>query len=234
MRITPFVRPWSTTTINESCLLEGGRSVMRSTESCLKGNGKEEGMGASGGQVGWWLTLFCWHIAHPEMKVLTKEESPGHQKSRSKRALVRNRPACPVVGESCMERTMACRSCGGMYMRPLKYRWPLVICQSSLEERRNRGDPTFRLSNAQSTRGSDSEEDRIFWARARSSAWIMTGSGQIDDSWLSRVVSTWSHLDSASAGAILVPGVTCHWISKSCKNSDHLAWRLDSLRGSLM
>ena len=167
-------------------------------------------MGASGGRVGWCLTLFCWHIAHLEMKVLMKEESPGHQKSRSKRALVRNRPACPVVGELCMKRTMACCSCGGMYMRPLKYRWPLVICQSSLEERGNRGDPNFRFSNAQSTRGSDSEEDRIFRARARSSAWIMAGSGQIDVSWLSRVMSTWSRLDSASAGAILVPGVTCH------------------------
>ena len=49
MRITPFVRPWSTMTINESCPLEGGRSVMRSTESCLNGSGEEEGMGASGG-----------------------------------------------------------------------------------------------------------------------------------------------------------------------------------------
>ena len=45
MRITPFVRPWSTTTINESCLLEGGREVMRLTESCLNGRGQEEGMG---------------------------------------------------------------------------------------------------------------------------------------------------------------------------------------------
>ena len=89
-----------------------------------------------------------------------------------------------------MEQTMACCLCGGMYIQPLKYRWPLVICQSSLEERGNREDPSFRFSNAQSTRGSDSEEDQIFWARARSSAWIMTGSGQIDVSWLSRVVST--------------------------------------------
>ena len=210
MRITPFVRLWLTTTINESCPLEGGRSVTRSTESCLNGSGEQEGMGASGGRVRWWLTLFCWHIVHPEMKALTKEESPGHQKSRSKRALVQNRPVCPVVGESCMKQTMACRSCGGMYIRPLKYRWPLVICQSSLEEQGNRGDPNFRLSNARSTRGSNSEEDRIFQVRARSSAWIMTGSRQINVSRLSRVVSTWSHLDSVSAGAILVLGVTCH------------------------
>ena len=51
IRITPFIRVWSTTTINESCLLEGGRSVTRSTESCLNGSGEEEGMGVSGGQV---------------------------------------------------------------------------------------------------------------------------------------------------------------------------------------
>ena len=95
-------------------------------------------------------------------------------------------------------------------MRPLKYRWPLVICQSFLEERGNKENPTFKLSNAQSTRGSDSEEDQIFRARARSSAWMMTGSGQIDISWLSRVVSTWPCLDNTSAGAILVLGVTCH------------------------
>ena len=48
MRITPFMRPWLTMTINESCLFDGGRSVMRLTESCLKGRGEDEGMGASG------------------------------------------------------------------------------------------------------------------------------------------------------------------------------------------
>ena len=149
------------------------------------------------------------------MKALTKEDNLGHQKSCSKSAFVQNRPTCPEVGELCMEQTMACRSCGGIYMRLLKYRWPLVMCQSSLEERGNRVEPFFRLSKALSTRGSDSEEDRIFWARARSRAWMTTGFRQIDVSWLSRVVSTWSRLDNASAGAILVPGVTCHWMSKS-------------------
>ena len=59
MRTTPFVMLWLTTTINESCPLEGGRSVMRLTESCLNGSGEKEGMGVSGGQVGWSLTLFC-------------------------------------------------------------------------------------------------------------------------------------------------------------------------------
>ena len=105
-----------------------------------------------------------------------------------------------------MKRVMACCLCGGMYMRPLKYRWPLVICQSFMDEWGNKGNPIFKLSRARSTRGSNSVEDQIFWARARSSAWMIMGSGQIDVSWLSRVVSTWSHLDSASTGAILVPG----------------------------
>ena len=113
------------------------------------------------------------------MKALTKEERPGHQKSLSSKALVQKRPACPVVGALCMDLTIACCSCGRMYMRPLKYRWPLVICQSSTDERGNKGDPTFRLSKARSTSGSDSVEDQIFWARARSSAWMMAGSGHI-------------------------------------------------------
>ena len=87
-------------------------------------------------------------MAHPVIKALTNEERPGHQKSLSSKALVQKHPACPVVGESCMDQVMACHSCGGMYMCPLKYRWPLVICQSSMDERGNRGEPTFKLSKA--------------------------------------------------------------------------------------
>ena len=68
VRVTPFIRPWSTTTIIELCLFKGGKSVIMSTDSCLKGSGKDEGIGVRGGQVGSWLTLFCWHTAHPEMK----------------------------------------------------------------------------------------------------------------------------------------------------------------------
>ena len=49
MRITPFIRPWSTMTINESCPFEGGRFMTRLTESCLKGRGEEEEMQVSGG-----------------------------------------------------------------------------------------------------------------------------------------------------------------------------------------
>ena len=59
VRITPFVRPWSTMTMIESKPKEGGRLVMRSTESCLKGRVVVDGMGQRGGVVGWVLTLFC-------------------------------------------------------------------------------------------------------------------------------------------------------------------------------
>ena len=52
VRITPFVNPWSTMIMTESWPLEGGRSVMRSTESCLKGRVCEEGMGMSRETVG--------------------------------------------------------------------------------------------------------------------------------------------------------------------------------------
>ena len=48
----PFIRPWSTTTRIESKLEEGGRSMMRSTESWQKGRKVEEGMGWRGGKVG--------------------------------------------------------------------------------------------------------------------------------------------------------------------------------------
>ena len=51
-RITPFVRPWSTTTMTESNLEEGGRSVMRSTESCLKGRETVDEIGQRGGTRG--------------------------------------------------------------------------------------------------------------------------------------------------------------------------------------
>ena len=88
-----------------------------------------------------------------------------------------------------MDWTMVCCSCRGMYMWSLKYRWPLVMCQLFMDERGNRGDLVFRPSSALSTSGSDSVEAWIFQARARSSAWMMTGSGHMDVSWLSRVVS---------------------------------------------
>ena len=51
-RITPFVRPWTTMTITESNPEERGRSVMRSTESCLKGRETVDKIGQRGGRVG--------------------------------------------------------------------------------------------------------------------------------------------------------------------------------------
>ena len=73
--ITPFIRLWSTMTKIESLLCTSRRSVTRSTESCLNGRGKVEGIGARGGQVGWVLTLFCWQVAHPSIKVDIRGES---------------------------------------------------------------------------------------------------------------------------------------------------------------
>ena len=77
-RITPFVRPWSTTTIRESRPKERGRLVMRLTESLLKGSKTVDEIGQSGGTAGWVLTLFCWQTAQPAMKCLTKVERPSH------------------------------------------------------------------------------------------------------------------------------------------------------------
>ena len=97
--ITPFIRLWSTTTKIESLPRTSGRSVTRSTEICLKGREEDEGIGFSSGLVGWVFTLFCWQVAHPSMNWLTYVDSPGHQKSRSKKVFVRNLPVCPRVGE---------------------------------------------------------------------------------------------------------------------------------------
>ena len=51
-RITPFIRPWLTMTMTESKPAKGGRSVMRSTESCLKGREMVDGIGRRGGTTG--------------------------------------------------------------------------------------------------------------------------------------------------------------------------------------
>ena len=59
MIITPFVRPWLTTTKIEFLPRTSGRSVTRSTEICLKGSDEDKGIGVNGGQVGWVFTLFC-------------------------------------------------------------------------------------------------------------------------------------------------------------------------------
>ena len=49
VRITPLLRPWSTTTITELKPKDGGRLVIRSTDNCLKGRETEDEMGQSGG-----------------------------------------------------------------------------------------------------------------------------------------------------------------------------------------
>ena len=134
MRVIPLGRSWSTMIINESCSFEGGKSLTRSTESCLKGRDEDNGMGANGGERDG-------HTAQPEMKALTNDNKPGHQKSHSNKTSVLKCPACPVVGESCIECTMACCSCGGIYIQPLKYRWLLVIWQSFLKEQGKRKEP---------------------------------------------------------------------------------------------
>ena len=70
MIITPFVRPWSTTTKIEFLLRTSGRSVTRSTEICLKGSSEDDGIGFSGGRMGWVLALFCWQVAQSSMNRL--------------------------------------------------------------------------------------------------------------------------------------------------------------------
>ena len=105
MIITPFVRPWSTTTKMEFLLHTSGRLVTRSTESCLKGSNEDKEIRFSGGWTGWVLALFCWQVAQPSMNRLTYVDSLGHQKSRSRKVLVRNLPACPSVDEEWREET---------------------------------------------------------------------------------------------------------------------------------
>ena len=78
--------------MRESYPWERGRSVTRSTESCLKGREEEDLMGESGGITGFVRALFCWQTAQPAIKLLTNTESPGHQKSHSITALEQNRP----------------------------------------------------------------------------------------------------------------------------------------------
>ena len=59
VRITPFDRPWSTTTITESKSEQRGRSVMRSTEIWSKGRVQEEGIGDKAGADGCVLVFIC-------------------------------------------------------------------------------------------------------------------------------------------------------------------------------
>ena len=54
---------------------------------------------------------------------------------------------------------MACCSCGGMYIHPLKYRWPLVMYQLSSDKQGNRRKPRWNASMAWRTKGLDWVED---------------------------------------------------------------------------
>ena len=90
-----------------------------------------------------------------------------------------------------------------------------------------------KFSIAHRTRGSEEEDFWMCCVRDRSRAPITVGSGQMAAFVLSSEVSTRSQQERASAGAIFDPGVTCHMMSKSCRNSDHWACHLDNLRGSL-
>ena len=85
--ITPFIRPWLTMTMMESRPFTRGKSVTRSTESCLKGNKEVDGIGFNRGHVRWVFTLFCWHTAHPSMNLLTYVDNPGHQKLHLRKIL---------------------------------------------------------------------------------------------------------------------------------------------------
>jgi hypothetical protein len=55
----PLLRPWSTTTMIELKPLEGGRSVMRSTDRKVKGTVVVEGIGIRGRVTGWVSDFIC-------------------------------------------------------------------------------------------------------------------------------------------------------------------------------
>ena len=65
-RITPLLRPWLTTTMTESRLLTGGRSVMRLMERLWKGWEPLKARRVMAGTVGWVKILCAWQTAHPE------------------------------------------------------------------------------------------------------------------------------------------------------------------------
>ena len=119
-RITPFIRPWLTTTITESKPKERGRSVMRLTESYLKGSETEEEIGQIGGTVGCVLTLFSWQTTQLTIKFLTKVERPDHQKLHLRIDLVWKMPMWPKRGEEWMEWRRAEWAEGGIYMQQQK------------------------------------------------------------------------------------------------------------------
>ena len=103
-----------------------------------------------------------------------------------------------------------------------------------MAEQGNSGEPSCRLLMACRTRGSEHNEAWMCFTRARSRALTTTGSGHMAQLVLSREVSTMFYRDRASAGVILVPGITCQTMSKSCRNNDQCACGQDNLCGSFM
>ena len=59
IKITPFIRPWSTMTIKESKLSHSGRSAMKSVVTNEKGHVTSDLIGDSGGVVRCVLTFIC-------------------------------------------------------------------------------------------------------------------------------------------------------------------------------
>ena len=64
-KITPFVDPWSTTTMIESNPSDIGRSVIKSIVMRENGRGCSDLTGCSGGFVRCRFILCCWQRAHP-------------------------------------------------------------------------------------------------------------------------------------------------------------------------
>jgi hypothetical protein len=68
MRITPFVRPWSTTTNIESNPSDIGKSVIKSIEQFVKGRVDfAPSTSKNAGLDGFQLILNCWQMSHPFM-----------------------------------------------------------------------------------------------------------------------------------------------------------------------
>ena len=106
-------------TMRELCPWDKGKSVIRLTESCLKGSEEEDLMGESGGITGCVRALFCWQTAQPATKLLMNMKSPGHQKSHSTMALVQKHPRWPKRGEEWIEWSREDLAGGGTYIHPL-------------------------------------------------------------------------------------------------------------------
>ena len=66
-RITPFVSLWSTMTNRVLKPAERGRLVIRSQETCWKGQDAEDEIRERGGTVGCIFALACWQAPQPLM-----------------------------------------------------------------------------------------------------------------------------------------------------------------------